>query len=345
MKKVFLVVVVVVSIVLSVNAQTEYKISCVAFYNLENLFDTIVDPDTNRILQDDFTPDGNKLWNTKKYYKKLDNMARVISEIGTEKVPTGPAILGVSEIENRLVLEDLVKRPAIASRNYQIVHFESPDERGIDVALLYQPDVFEVTKSSSHSILLPNNNRTRAVLLVEGLFYGEKMYFMVDHWPSRGGGQKKSNPLRDSVASHDRGIIDSILAIDPDAKITIMGDFNDDPIDESVEVFLNANGKQRKLKEGQLFNPMYKKFKKGIGSLAYNDAWNLFDQIVITQSFLGDDYSSFKFWNVNIFNKKYLVQQSGHYKGYPFRTYGGGEYQGGYSDHFPVYMYILKENN
>ena len=343
MKKLLLVAF-LTSFIYTSNAQTEFKVQCVGFYNLENLFDTIIDPDTNRILQDDFTPDGNKMWNTVRYYHKLDNMARVISEIGTEKVPTGPAVIGVTEVENRFVLEDLVERPAIASRNYQIVHFDSPDERGIDVALLYQPDIFKVTKSSSHSILLPEDNRTRALLVVEGEFDGEKMYFMVDHWPSRGGGHKKSNPLRDSVASHDRGIIDSILAIHSDAKIVFMGDLNDDPIDESVQEFMNSGGKIRKLKEGQLYNPMTEKYKKGIGTLAYNDAWNLFDQFLITQSLLGDDKSTYKFWKATVFNKKYLVQKSGHYKGYPFRTYGGGQYQGGYSDHFPVYMYFIKEN-
>ena len=343
MKKLLLVLF-LASFFLASNAQDEYKISCVAFYNLENLFDTIVDPDTNKILQEDFTPFGDKNWNTPKYYEKLDHMARVISEIGTDMVRTGPAIIGVSEVENRRVLEDLIKRPALLSRNYQIVHYESPDERGIDVAFLYQPNVFKLTKSSSHPILLPHNNRTRAALLMEGEFDGEKMYFIVDHWPSRGGGHKKSDPLRAMVADHDRSIIDSILTINPDAKIIIMGDLNDDPVDKSVTEHLKAKGKIKKLKEGDLYDTMTDNYKKGIGSLGYNDAWNLFDQIIISQNYLGDDKSTYKFWKALVFNKKYLIQKTGHYKGYPFRTYSGGQYSGGYSDHLPTYIYLIKEN-
>ncbi|MBN2890433.1 MAG: endonuclease/exonuclease/phosphatase family protein [Bacteroidales bacterium] len=315
-----------------------------AFYNVENLFDTIVDPDTNRILQEDFTPKGPKNWTSEKYFRKLDNIARVISDIGTELVPTGPAILGVSEVENKLVLEDLVKRPAIASRNYQIVHFQSQDERGVDVAFLYQPSRFKLISANHYPILLDEHDRTRDLVVMCGLLDGEKMYFMVDHWPSRGGGQKKSQPKRDSVASHDRSIIDSILAIEPDAKIIFMGDLNDDPIDESVTTFLNANGKLKKLKEGQLYNPMAEKYKKGIGTLGYNGTWNLFDQIILTQSFLGDDKSTYKFHKALVYNKKYLIQESGYYKGYPFRSFSGNDFIGGYSDHFPSYIYIIKEN-
>ncbi len=325
--------------------EKQYKIACIAFYNLENLFDTIIDPNPDRILQADFTPNSHKNWNTERYYRKLDNMARVISEIGTDMTPNGPAIIGVSEVENRLVLEDLVKRPAIASRNYQIVHYESPDERGIDVALLYQPGMFKVISSAAHSILLPENNRTRDLLVVKGVFDGEEIYVMVDHWPSRGGGQKKSAPLRNMVAQHDRGIIDSVFELNPDAKIVFMGDLNDDPTDESVEKFLNANGNIKKLKEGQLYNTMYKKFRKGIGTLAYQNNWNLFDQIIISQSFLNKDKSKYQFYKSFIFNKKYLVEKQGNYKGYPLRTYAGGEYKGGYSDHFPSYIFIIKEIN
>ncbi len=345
MKKTILVTVLSLFTLTAFSQTKQYKVACVAFYNLENLFDTIIDLNPEKILQEDFTPNGPKQWNTEKYYQKLDNMARVISDIGTDFSPTGAAIVGVSEVENRLVLEDLVKRPAIASRNYKIVHFDSPDERGIDVALLYQPSVFKVINSSAHSIVLPKNNYTRDLLVVKGILDNEEMYFMVDHWPSRGGGQKRSAPLRNAVAEHDRGIIDSILEINPNAKIVFMGDLNDDPIDESVEKYLNANGNIKKLKEGQLYNTMYKKFKNGIGTLAYQNNWNLFDQIIITQSFLNKDKSTFQFHKSYIYNKKYLVEKEGNFKGYPLRTYSFGEYRGGYSDHFPSYIIILKEIN
>lgn len=329
---------------ISLSFSQQYNVRCIAFYNLENLFDTIVDPDTNLILREDFTPLGAKNWNTKKYYHKLDNMARVISEIGVNVEPKGPAIIGVSEVENRSVLEDLVKRPAIMSRNYQIVHFDSPDERGIDVGLLYRPDAFELEKAwVRHEFSLPDNDKTRDQLIVEGKLDGEHMYFMVDHWPSRGGGQQKSAPSRNTVAKNDRAVIDSILGVHPDAKIIFMGDLNDDPVDESVTDYLKANGKIKKLKDGELYNPYYKKFKKGDGSLAYNDAWNLFDQMIMTQALLGSDYQSYKFKSAHIFKKDYMFQQDGRFKGYPLRSFVGNNFKGGFSDHFPVYLYLIRE--
>ncbi len=308
------------------------------------MFDTIVDPDTNLILREDFTPDGPKNWDTEKYYKKLDNMARVISEIGVEYEPLGPAVLGVSEVENRSVLEDLVKRPAIISRNYKIVHYNSLDERGIDVALLYRPDAFEVTKSwVRHELSLPDDDRTRDLLIVEGKLDDEKMYFMVNHWPSRSGGQKASEPLRDTVAKHDRAIIDSILNENPNAKIVFMGDLNDDPINNSVNNILRAKGKKNKLEENDLYNPFYEKYKKGNGTLAYRDAWNLFDQILITQNYLENNKSTYKFWKAFIFKKEYMFQDAGRFKGYPLRSFVGDKFMGGYSDHFPVYMYLIRD--
>lgn len=349
MKKTFLIIVLLLAIFITAKSQDkEYKVACIAFYNLENLFDTIVDPNPKKILQDDFTPNGDKMWTSERYYQKLDNMARVISEIGTELSPKGPVVIGVSEIENKAVLEDLVKRPALLTRNYQIVHFESQDERGIDVAFLYQPDRFKLIDAKNFPILLieedGDTDKTRDLVWMTGTLDGEKMHFLVDHWPSRGGG-KASIAKRNATGTHVRAVVDSIFKSKPEAKIVFMGDLNDDPIDESVKKYLNAGGKIKKLKEGQLYNPMYEKYKKGIGSLAYNDGWNLFDQIIISQSLLGDDKSTYKFHKALIFNEKYLIQKEGRYKGYPFRTFGGGEYQGGYSDHLPSYIYIIKENN
>lgn len=342
MKKITVVLLFVVSLIAYSNGQ-QYNVRCVAFYNLENLFDTIVDPDTTKILREDFTPLGAKNWNTQKYYTKLDNMARVISEIGVSVEPMGPAILGVSEVENRTVLEDLVKRPAIIARNYQIVHFDSPDERGIDVALLYRPDAFVVEKSwVRHEFSLPDNDKTRDLLVVEGKMDGESMIFMVDHWPSRGGGQQRSAPFRDTVAKNDRHVIDSIMNINPNAKIIYMGDLNDDPVNESVKIFMKANGKLNRLKEGELYNPFFEKYKKGNGTLAYNDAWNLFDQMFLTQSLLGDDKSTYKFSKAFIFKKPYMFQTDGRFQGYPLRTYVGNNFIGGFSDHFPVYLFLIR---
>ncbi len=323
------------------------QVACVAFYNLENLFDTIVDPDTTKILREDFTPLGKKNWNTEKYYKKLDNLARVISQIGTELSPNGPAVMGVAEVENATVLNDLVNRPMLLKRHYKFIHFDSPDERGIDVALLYQPDRFEVKKAwVRHENSLPHHDKTRDMLAVYGLLDGEPFYFIVDHWPSRRGGQKRSEPLRDTVAKHDRMVIDSIMKADPDAKIVYMGDLNDDPVDDAVKIYMKSNGKIKKLKDDELYNPMEEKYKKGIGTLAYNDAWDLFDQFMITQNLLSKHLDkSYKFAGAHIFNKKWMIQQSGHFAGYPLRTYVGDQFMNGYSDHFPVYMYFVREKN
>lgn len=325
----------------------DYLVTCVGFYNLENLFDTIIDTDTNKILQDDFTPKGKSQWTSEKYHKKLINMSKVIAELGVEVTPDGAAILGVSEIENKAVLEDLIKSESLKKRNYKIVHYESPDKRGIDVGLIYNPNYFKVTSSSSITLKMADNLdfRTRDQLLVSGYLNDEMVHIIVTHWPSRSGGEKRSKPKREAAANLGRSIIDSLQAINPNAKIVYMGDLNDDPTDVSVKKHLKTVAKQEEAKNGVLFNPFESYFKKGIGTLAYRDAWNLFDQIMVTSSLTDKDYSSYKFYKATIFSKPYLINSTGKYKGYPHRTYAGGTYSGGYSDHFPVYLFLIKEQN
>ena len=322
-----------------------YAVTCIGFYNLENLFDTIVDPDTTLILQDDFTSKGPKRWNTPKYYEKLGNMARVISELGTEVTPDGAAILGVAEVENKSVLEDLVKQDAIKNRNYQIVHFDSPDKRGIDVGLLYNPNYFKNVSAKSYTLSIPTDSNffTRSQLLVSGELHGEKIHVIVAHWPSRRGGEKRSKPKRIAAAQLARAIIDSLQQVDPNTKVLYMGDLNDDPVDVSVRGYLKAVGTKEEANNGKLYNPFEDFFKKGIGTLGYQDAWNLFDQIIISEPLLGDDFSSLKYYKSVVYNKNYLKSDTGRFKGYPYRTYSFGEYIGGYSDHFPVYLYLIKE--
>ncbi|MGB0881830.1 MAG: endonuclease/exonuclease/phosphatase family protein [Vicingaceae bacterium] len=321
-----------------------YVVTGIGFYNLENLFDTLVDPDPNKILQDDFTPKGKKAWTSEHYKEKLGNMAKVISEIGTEVTPDGLAILGVSEVENKSVLEDLVKEESIKSRGYKVVHYDSPDRRGIDVGFLYNPKYFKVTSSKSFSLRsIDTTFYTRDQLLVTGELNGEEVHVIVAHWPSRRGGEKRSKPRRASAAKLGRMIVDSLQAHDPNAKVFYMGDLNDDPVDESVKEHLKGNGKKEKLAKNGLFNPWESYYKKGIGTLAYRDAWNLFDQIMVSQPLLGKDYSSFKLYKSKIYSKPYLKSTEGKYKGYPYRTYSFGTYVGGYSDHFPVYMFLIKE--
>ena len=220
----------------------ELNLECVAFYNLENLFDTIVDPDTNKILQEDFTPLGKKNFNTDKYFHKLKNLAFVLDTIGKEVTPLGPSIIGVCEIENTLVLKDLVSQSSIADKNYKIIHHEGSDARGIDCALLYDPLHFKVTSSKSVKFIIPENERFRSrdQLVVSGELLGEKIHFIVVHWPSRRGGEAKSRPKRIEAAKLTKSIVDSLKQIDKNAKVIVMGDFNDDPISPSVADFLKA---------------------------------------------------------------------------------------------------------
>jgi len=318
----------------------QYKVGCIAFYNQENLFDTIAQPNDH-----EFTPDGINQWNTQKYRIKLDHMSTVISQIGSELFPGGPAILGISEVENRSVVEDLVNTPKLKASKYDFVHYESPDKRGIDVALLYRKDFFKVLSSRAVPLRIKSmpDWTSRDQLVVTGIFDDEQIDIIVNHWPSRSGGEKRSQPLREAAAALTKSLVDSIYKSNPNAKIFIMGDLNDDPINNSVQNVLNAKGKQDDVKDGGLFNPMWRMYKDGIGSIAYQDSWSLFDQIIVSKPLLGDERSTFKFYKAKVFNAPIVIQKDGKYAGYPFRTFAGGAWQGGYSDHFPVYVFIIKE--
>lgn len=319
----------------------EMFVGCIGFWNIENLYDTIDGPNDDA----EFLPQGGNQWTGPRYKQKIEHLSEVISQIGSEVTPDGPAILGLCEIENKSVLEDLVKAEKIKKRDYQIVHYDSPDLRGVDVALLYQPKYFKLKSSKKFKVILPNNptHPTRDILLVSGLFDGELMHFFVNHWPSRSGGEAKSKPGRGEAARICRVVIDSILKTDANSKIILMGDLNDDPINESVKVILKANGKKNKLQSQELYNTSYDNFKSGVGTLAYQDVWNLFDQIIITQALLKDNFKTYTFSKYKIFNKPFVVEDYGNFKGYPFRTYAGGTYRGGYSDHFAVYCFLMKE--
>ena len=328
----------------SFSQEKQFRVGCIGFYNVENLFDTI---DTKGVRDTEFTPNGERLWNTTIYQEKLGNLAKVISEMGQEMTPDGVALLGVAEVENRKVLEDLVKHPKIISRNYKVVHFDSPDERGIDVGLLYQPKYFKVesAKAIETEMKEPNGkvNPTRDVLLVSGQFDGEPLHVLVNHWPSRSGGEALSSWKREFCAKTNKMISDSLQKANPNAKILIMGDLNDDPTSPSVKNVLAPQHKPNKVQTGDLFNPMYAYFKKGIGTLAWRDSWNLFDQIIISSGLVEKNDSGYHFYKARVFNEKYLQSKTGRYKGYPYRTFSGDSYIGGYSDHFPVYVFLVKE--
>jgi hypothetical protein len=332
----------------SVIAQTskEYKLRTVAFYNLENLFDTKND---TLIFDDDRTPEGKDRWTKERFNKKIANLAKVLSEIGSEFSQTSPDIIGVCEVENKQVLLDLINHPLLKEKNYGIVHADSPDERGIDVGLLYKKSAFIPLNFDSRRLLLTDadekRNYTRDQLVIEGILDDEKIFFLVNHWPSRSGGELRSRPYRLKAAELNKRIIDSIRRLHMNARIIGMGDFNDDPTDPSFKKVLGVKGKKKQLDSLDLFGPMEKLFKKGFGSLAYRDRWNLFDQIYMSANLVGESEDSFYYWKVGIFTPAYLMDSKGKYKGYPLRTYAGGSYIGGYSDHFPVYVYLIKEVN
>ncbi|MCB9303926.1 MAG: endonuclease/exonuclease/phosphatase family protein [Lewinellaceae bacterium] len=328
---------------MALSAQQKYQVGCIGFYNFENLFDTLNDPTIN---DEEFLPEGANRYSPEIYQEKLEHLAKVVSELGTELTPDGVSILGVAEVENRKVLEDFSQQPLVKSRNYQIVHFDSPDRRGIDVALLYQPKYFTVTASRAVPLMIYGDDSTRIytrdILFVSGLYNGEPLHVLVNHWPSRRGGESATQPLRNAGAMVCKQIVDSLVALDANAKVLIMGDLNDDPVSPSVRQVLNAKRKKDQVRPGGLFNPMYDYYKKGIGTLAYRDAWSLFDQIILSEGFINPAAGGFQYFQTNIHNEPYLIQKTGHFKGYPFRTYAGSQYLGGYSDHFPVYIVLVK---
>ena len=346
MKRKLIITIVLVSALAVCFAQKPHKIM---FYNMENFFDTINDPETN---DEEFLPDGAKRWNSVEYNKKLHNMERVLFDIAAMD-RNYPIVIGVSEIENRSVLEDIVSTPKLRPANYSICHYDSPDLRGVDVAFLYRPDVFKLEGSENVPIRIESlpDFRTRGIVTMWGTIDGEPFLFMVSHWPSRLGGQQASAFKRNAVARQMRAIADSVLKVNPATKIVAMGDFNDDPTDESVEVYLGAKTSLKKLQPGDFYTPFADMLKAGLGTLAYRDTWNLFDNIVLTENLacgttgklriVKDPNKKTKYYG-NIFKPSYLIQKEGQFKGYPLRSFVGNNFQGGFSDHLPVFIYIDK---
>ncbi|MEX1132677.1 MAG: endonuclease/exonuclease/phosphatase family protein [Flavobacteriales bacterium] len=320
----------------------EFVPALVGFYNVENLFDTIDTPDVN---DTEYTPGSAKLWNTARYERKLDRLAQVIGDMGKDLHPQGVAILGLCEVENKQVVEDLARNKGIRDRGYKVVHEDGPDLRGIDAALMYDPKRFKVLAHKSYRLTMPEKPDllTRDQLLVSGILDGDTMHVIVAHWPSRRGGEKRSMPNRKAAAELGRHIIDSLLARNADARVMYMGDLNDDPVSPSVARFLRSTGDKSQAVDGRLYNPMYAPYQKGVGTLAWRDAWNLFDQIIISEALVSGQGGNYKYYGARIFNEPYLGQKDGNFAGYPFRTYVGDTYQDGFSDHFPVFLILVKE--
>jgi len=314
----------------------------IAFYNLENLYDTIDDPVTDDA---EFTPSGTYKWGSKRYYEKLSHLAKVISQIGDDQIMRGPALIGLAEVENKRVVEDLVNTPPLDKMSYKIIHYDSPDKRGIDVALIYQPKYFKVNGSKAIPFKITDKPEffTRDILQVSGTLKGQLLYILVNHWPSRSKGQKETASLRDAAADLCMATVRNIQGIKPEAGIIIMGDLNDDPVDESVMTHLKIKTTQDNLATGDLYDPMWKLFQDGKGSLEYKGTWNLFDQIIVSSSLMDNSLHGYHFSKADVFKRDWLVEKEGKYQGYPFRTFAGTNYMGGYSDHLPVYIYLDKK--
>lgn len=319
--------------------EKKYALYGVGFYNLENLFDTSHDEGKNDY---EYLPEGKNKWDDSKYKSKQKNMSEVLSLLATDKLPMGAAIIGVSEVENRRVLEDLIAQPALADRGYEIIHYEGVDVRGVDCAFLYNPKLFQVETSRLVPYIPEDNDttyKTRGFLIASGTMGGDKIAFIVNHWPSRAA----ASPARERAGVQVRALKDSLLQNNPDIKVVIMGDMNDDPMDKSMSVALGAKRKAKETGKTDLFNPWWDTLKKGYGTLMYQGKWNLFDQIVFTGNMLNPDRKTLTYYKHEIFKRDFMFQTEGRYKGYPKRTHAGGVWLNGYSDHLPTVVYFIKE--
>lgn len=346
MKKVLLTVGFLVALVLTGRAQ-EKKFGCyaVGFYNLENLFDTIHDVGKNDY---EFLPNGSYHWDGRKYRAKLKNLAHVIADMATDRLPgVGAGVIGVSEVENERVLTDLVNQEPLKARDMRFVHIEGPDRRGVDCALLYNPRFFTPEKSFLQPYVYEpkdSTQRTRGFLTVQGKMAGDDVTFIVCHWPSR----FATSYYRERGGQQVRALKDSILAANPEMKVMVMGDMNDDPFDKSMSQALGAKRDINKVKDGEMYNPWWDILvKSGQGTLTYQGGWNLFDQIVLSPNLINrkntKDYTTLRLYKAEVFRRDYLMQTEGKYKGNTKRTTAGGVWLNGYSDHLPVLIYLLKE--
>lgn len=314
----------------------------IAFYNVENLFDTEDDPLIN---DEEFLPSSKSQWTLERYQAKLIALGRVIDTLGGVG---GPDILGLCEVENKKVIEDLIASNLMKAKNYQIIHKNSPDRRGIDVAMIYKADQFKPFRMRWKAINYPEDTsfRTRDILLVSGILPNkDTLHVAVNHFPSRSGGQEGSEPKRIFVAEQLKQLADSILARSPQAKILCMGDFNDEPMDKSLTQHLGGSGDQN-FSEGNIFyNPMYALKQDKKGTHYYRGEFSMLDQFFLTKGLLTNTTGKNKKFvyaanSASIYNPIWMQQQDEKYKGAPNRTYVGPRYFGGFSDHFPVYLHL-----
>jgi len=322
------------------NGNEAYRIM---FYNAENFFDPFNDSLKN---DEDFLPQGNHFWTWNKFQEKANNLFKVITAVGKWQPPM---IVGFCEVENRFVLNQLIEKTPLARLNYGIVHHDSPDNRGIDVAMIYLKDQFTPIHDEAIHIVFPNDNakKTRDILYVEGVTNKkDTLHLFINHWPSRLGGQLESDANRTFVASVLKNKVDSIFKANINANIIITGDFNDEPDNTSITETLKAKHDYENSQAGFLYNlSYYLKEKKGLGSHKFQGQWGMLDQIIVSGSLLNKQnnvYTSTD--NAHVFNADFLLVKDEQNVGFqPNRTYVGFKYNGGFSDHLPVYLDLFNK--
>ena len=331
--------VIVMMLVFNFRSNSQDNTLLIMSYNVENLFDTIDAPGFNDA---EFTPASNKNWNTEKYSKKLEDLSKVISSVNEKKLPD---IIGLVEVENRIVLNDLLKTPALKDNGYAVVHEESPDQRGIDVALLYKKSAFKYEGHMKIPVVFPfdSTEKTRDILYVYGKANdGKSIHFFVNHWSSRIGGERETESKRMYCAVSLRRNIDMLLSKDSNARIVIMGDFNDEPTNRSIMGVLQASNKRKNVSVGEFYNLMYDKHNLSPeGSYFFKGNWNMLDQIMVSHTLLNVS-SGFgcKYDSGQVFKQDWMLYKAKNGDLSPNRTYGGENYYGGISDHLPVYLML-----
>lgn len=310
----------------------------ILFYNTENLFDTIDSPDVN---DEEYTPTSEKNWNTERYFDKINKLTKTISFPENHQ----PLLIGLCEVENTKVINDLIKAENLKNSKLKFVHFDSPDQRGIDVALIYDEERFyPLHKQKIPVYLIDHEARpTRDILYVKGLIKGNfELHVFVNHWPSRHGGEETSRPKRIRAAESLKHVIDSIIEIDPKANLIIMGDLNDHPTDMAVETTLGAKNPATD-SNALLLNLQYEAHLNGKGSYSYKGEWGVLDHLIVSSALLrGQNTLKIKEQSSFILYEDFLLYKNSAGVASPSRTYGGNNYYGGYSDHLPVYMYLTR---
>jgi predicted extracellular nuclease len=309
-----------------VSSDSQVSEAYVMSYNVENLFDTINDPEND----DDFTPNGKLIWNGKRYQEKLNHIAQVVEAVKNEN-GIWPMAIGLIEVEHASCLNDLMSKTLLNEGHYQVAFIEGEDERGIDVGLLFRNDVMELVSVNKHNIVLPENDKTRHILEVVGRVNNELIVFYVNHWPSRSGGTEKSAPSRQLASEQLSMVMTNRMKQNPDCNMILMGDFNDYPDNQSVARLEWVNGKQ-------FSNLMKNVNPTNKGSHFYKGEWGFLDQFIVNAEMMLPERKGWSFRRVEAVGFDFMMYTNSKGEMSPARTYVGDSYKGGYSDHLPILL-------